>query len=124
MLCPSTNITSFDGSEIQASNHPTRPIKVYSIRRLSADDHLIGELMRDLTDNPFWADGNDGIPAGVHEAKHEIRGFEDLVRNAGVGEIVVSNTIDKAYFAQANVWEIPGQASSFTGDSKRKKGKK
>ncbi|KAG8923206.1 hypothetical protein FRC01_013059 [Tulasnella sp. 417] len=93
-------------------------------------------LTRDLTNNPFWAPGSDGIAAGDDEAGRMGRfkkrfggeetedgmgGFEDLVRNAGAGASVVSTAIEKA--AKANVGG-KYKASNFTEDGKRKKGKK
>ncbi|KAG8951719.1 hypothetical protein FRC04_005740 [Tulasnella sp. 424] len=94
-------------------------------------------LTRDVTNNPFWAPGSDGIAAGDDEAGRMGRfkkrfgggeeaeggmgGFEELARNAGAGENVVSKAIEKA--AKANVGG-KYQASNFTEDGKRKKGKK
>ncbi|KIO25638.1 hypothetical protein M407DRAFT_244012 [Tulasnella calospora MUT 4182] len=89
-------------------------------------------LTRDLTNNPFWAPGRDGIAAGDDEAGRMGRfkkrfggeesegGFEELVRSAGTGASVVSNAIEKA--AKANVGG-KYKASNFE-DGKRKKGKK
>lgn len=94
-------------------------------------------MTRDLTNNPFWAPGSDGIAAGDDEAgrmgrfkkrfggteqsEDGVGGFEELVRNAGAGESVVSKAIEKA--AKANVGG-KYKASNFTEDGKRKKGKK
>ncbi|KAG9019742.1 hypothetical protein FRB90_009612 [Tulasnella sp. 427] len=94
-------------------------------------------LTRDLTNNPFWAPGSDGIAAGDDEAGRmgrfkkrfggeegsEDGGFEELVKTAGggTGANVTSKAIEKA--AKANVGG-KYQASNFTEDGKRKKGKK